>query len=168
MAAMRANPSADAGENATRSAQSGLDGGGADCAARLLPRQSETAQFSRQLFALGRGLLRMGQGIGFVCWLGRRLRCIKDEPWHVRSARKLDAHRVIFVGLKVILRQLLANFSSFYADHGVISRVVADRAAEHLSPDHPLSQAIDVAFQGMVNDQVEKILGTFASRERVT
>jgi hypothetical protein len=75
---------------------------------------------------------------------------------------------VLVVGLEVILCELLANFSCLYSDDGVISGVVADGTTKHLGPDHALSQAIDVAFQSVVNDQMEKILGTFASRERVT
>jgi hypothetical protein len=100
--------------------------------------------------------------------LSRGLRWLEDERWYVGSTRKFDAHSRLFVRLKVVLCQLLAKLSGFDTYHGVISRVVADRAPEHLSSDHPLSQAIDVAFQSVPNDEVEKILGPFTSRECTT
>src|SRR5277367_5660858 len=90
------------------------------------------------------------------------------KPGHIRSAWKFDAECGFFPGFKVVLRQLLANFGGFHADHRIVRRVVIDRASEHLGPNHPLSEAIELASKSMPYDQLEKILGTFASRECVT
>ena len=65
--------------------------------------------------------------------------------------------------LEVVLGELLAKLRGFYADYGIIPGVVADRASEHFGPDHPLSQAIHLAYQSVLNNEVEKILGPFAS-----
>jgi hypothetical protein len=82
-------------------------------------------------------------------------------------AGKLDPDGVFFLRPSVVLRQLSAHFAGFDADHGVVSRVVVDRAAEHLGPNHALAQGIDLAFQGMSNDELKEILGAFAPRERL-
>jgi hypothetical protein len=90
------------------------------------------------------------------------------KPGHIGSARKFDADCRFPFRFKVVLGQLLANFCGFDADHGIVRCVVIYRAPEHLGPNHPLSQAIELACQSMSYDQLEKVLGTFASRERMT
>ena len=98
-------------------------------------------------------------------------RCCQNrevELRHIVTARKFDTDGVLSFGFSVVLYQLLANFPGFDADHRIVSRIVIDRAPEHLGPNHPLSQGIDLAFQSMFNDQLEKILGSLAARKRRT
>ena len=118
----------------------------------------------------GRFLLLCGCGDRRNNLVLRQSNCrqrLEDEPRHVRSAWKLNANRRFSVCFKVVLGQPLSNFRGFDADHRIASRVVIDRASEHLGSNHPLAQAIEIPCQGMLNDQMKEVLGALASREGV-
>jgi hypothetical protein len=113
-------------------------------------------------------LLDRGQKRGYLrlpIWSVWRL---KDEPGNIRSARNFNPDRRLATCFEIILCQFSAKIGGLDADYGVVSRVVPNRAAEHLCPDHSFPKTIDFALQGVFDDQVEKILGAFATREGVT
>src|ERR1035437_8035359 len=101
---------------------------------------------------------------------GRRVgfQRLEVKPRNIGSAGKFNADLgFLFLHFAVVLSQLLSRVAGPDAYDGIAAGVVTDRAAEHLGPDHPLSKAVDFPFKGMSDDQLKKILGAFASGERM-
>ena len=97
-------------------------------------------------------------GFGLRGWLGR----FKDEPGDIRSAPQLDPDGKLSIRCKVVLGQLLSYLICFDADNGIAPRVVIDWAPEHLGPDGSLMEAVGFPIQGSLNDQLKKVLRSFA------
>jgi hypothetical protein len=106
-------------------------------------------------------------------WLGRngfavRRESFKIELRNVGACREFDAYLGRNAEALGILGQPLAHLGSFDPDHGVVGGVVVDGAAEHLCAQHSLTQTVESARQGMVDDQLEEILSTLAASEGIT
>ena len=89
------------------------------------------------------------------------------EAGHIRATGELDADGLGTAGTlgAVELGELFADFGGSDTDDGVASCVVADGAAEHLSADHALAEAVEIAFEGVGDDETQEILGALAAGE---
>jgi hypothetical protein len=67
----------------------------------------------------------------------------------------------------VVLGQLSPDFRRLNPDHRIVGGVVVDPSAEHFGPDYALAQVIQAAGQRVFHDQLEKVLGSFTTRERL-
>src|ERR1035437_9078549 len=89
------------------------------------------------------------------------------ESGDVGSAGKLNAYRWLLFGFSVVMGKLLANVGGLEADDRIASGVIAERATEHLGPDHALVELVEFSLQRMSDNQFEKALSPFAPCEHM-
>ena len=91
----------------------------------------------------------------------------KMETWDIGAARQFNAHGLrLPASVAVVRGEFLSDLTGTDADDRIIAGVVADGATKKLRADHALTQAVEVALQGMGNDEAQEGLRPLAASER--
>jgi hypothetical protein len=86
---------------------------------------------------------------------------------NVGAGEKVDPDYWRNFGFSVILRKPLSNFRRAHTHDGVIRSVVIGGPVEHLYADHAFTQFVQIAGQGVVYYEPEKILAPLAPGESI-
>ena len=85
------------------------------------------------------------------------------ELRYVRTRSQFDTHRLVWLGLSVILCKPLSNFRRSHADGRIVGGFVIGGPPKHFCADRALPHRFQVSCQSAFHDEAKKVLATEAT-----